>query len=99
MIIKEKNRDFPHLHMTEMDTYNRTAGMNPNYRNNRVPKATIEILYPDEQPFGSKPAGEYLVREFDQHGVELSGSFCKTMDEAEAAVRRYMDVELHVAMN
>jgi hypothetical protein len=99
MIIKEKNRDFPHLHMTEKNTFNRTAGMNPNYRNNRVPKATIEILYPDEKPFGSKPAGEFLVREFDQYGVELSGSFFKTMDKAEAAVRRYMDVELHVAMN
>ena len=51
-------------------------------------KATIEILHEDETILGSRTAGEYFVREYDDN-EEMGGGFFKTMKEAEARVREY----------
>ena len=51
-------------------------------------RATIEILNEGETVFGSRTAGEYFVREYED-GEEMSGGFFKTITEAEAAVREY----------
>ena len=51
-------------------------------------KAVIEILYEDESVLGSRTNGQYLVREYEA-GEEMSGSFYKTLEEAEAHVREY----------
>ncbi len=50
--------------------------------------ATIEILEEGETIFGSRTAGEYFVREYDDN-EEMGGGFFKTMKEAEAGVREY----------
>ena len=52
--------------------------------------ATIEILLRSEKIFGSETSGEYFVREYEDN-VEMSGSFYKTMNEAEAHVRKYQN--------
>lgn len=59
--------------------------------------ATIEILQNDEKVLGSRPAGEYLVREYDDYDrqdgfEEQGGSMFKTMAEAEAHVRTYQQM-------
>ena len=51
-------------------------------------KATIEILHEGETVLGSRTNGQYLVREYED-GEEMSGSFYKTLEEAEAHVREY----------
>ena len=50
--------------------------------------ATIEILEKGETIFGSRTAGEYFVREYEDN-EEMGGDFFKTMEEAEARVREY----------
>ena len=50
--------------------------------------ATIEILEKGETIFGSRTAGEYFVREYEDN-EEMGGGFFKTMEEAEARVREY----------
>ena len=50
--------------------------------------ATIEILNEGETVFGSRTAGEYFVREYED-GTEMGGGFFLTMEEAEARVREY----------
>ena len=54
-------------------------------------KAVIEILYEDESVLGSRTNGQYLVREYEA-GEEMSGSFYKTLEEAEARVREYQEM-------
>ena len=51
-------------------------------------KATIEILHEGETVLGSRTNGQYLVLEYEA-GEEMSGSFYKTLEEAEAHVREY----------
>ena len=51
-------------------------------------KATIEILHEGETVLGSRTNGQYLVREYED-GEEMSGSFYKTLEGAEAHVREY----------
>ena len=51
-------------------------------------KATIEILHEGETVLGSRTAGKYLVREYENK-EEMGGSFYKTLEEAEAHVREY----------
>ena len=51
-------------------------------------KATLEILHEGETVLGSRTNGQYLVREYEA-GEEMSGSFYKTLEEAEAHVREY----------
>ena len=51
-------------------------------------KATIEILHEGETVLGSRTAGKYLVREYENE-EEMGGSFYKTLEEAEAHVREY----------
>ena len=53
-------------------------------------KAVIEILYDGEVVLGSQAAGKYMVREYED-GVEMGGSFCKTIEEAEARVNEYQN--------
>tara|TARA_S200000501_G_C20266384_1_gene500922 strand:- start:133 stop:324 length:192 start_codon:yes stop_codon:yes gene_type:complete len=54
--------------------------------------ATIEILNAGEKIFGSRTAGEYFVREYED-GEEMGGGFFKTMKEAEARVREYQTIK------
>ena len=53
--------------------------------------ATIEILNEGEKVLGSPTYGQYMVREFDDEGEEMGGSFYETMDEAEAHVKNYQN--------
>ncbi len=55
-------------------------------------KATIEVLEEGELIFGSRTGGEYMVREYEE-GEEMGGSFFKTMEEAEARVRKYQEMK------
>ena len=55
-------------------------------------KAVIEILYEDETVLGSRTNGQYLVREYE-NDEELGGSFYKTLEEAEARVREYQEMQ------
>ena len=48
--------------------------------------ATIEILRDAETVFGSRTAGQYFVREYED-GEEMGGGFFKSITEAEARVR------------
>ena len=50
--------------------------------------ATIEILEKGETIFGSRTAGEYFVRRYED-GEEMGGGFFKTLEEAETEVREY----------
>ena len=54
--------------------------------------ATIEILEEGETIFGSRTAGEYFVREYEDN-EEMGGGFFKTMKEAEAYVLEYQENE------
>ena len=53
--------------------------------------ATIEILEEGETIFGSRTAGEYFVREYEDN-EEMGGGFFKTMEEAETEVREYQQL-------
>ena len=53
--------------------------------------ATIEILEEGETIFGSRTAGEYFVRRYED-GEEMGGGFFKTMEEAETEVREYQQL-------
>ena len=57
--------------------------------------ATIEILEEGETIFGSRTAGEYFVREYDDN-EEMGGGFFKTMKEAEARVREHQQSEQEI---
>ena len=52
--------------------------------------ATIEILRDAETVFGSRTAGQYFVREYED-GEEMGGGFFKSITEAEARVREYQN--------
>ena len=54
-------------------------------------KTTIEVLEEGELIFGSPTAGKYFVRRYED-GEEMSGSFFKTMEEAETDVREYQQL-------
>ena len=54
--------------------------------------ATREILRDAETVFGSRTAGQYFVREYED-GEEMGGGFFKTITEAEARVREYQNDE------
>ena len=53
--------------------------------------AIIEILDRKEIIFGTRTAGEYFVREYEDE-IEMGGEFFKTIEEAEAHVREYQRV-------
>ena len=55
-------------------------------------KATIEILHEGETVLGSRTAGEYFVREYED-GEEMSGSFHKYLHDAVNHVREYQGME------
>ena len=52
---------------------------------------TIETLEEGELIFGSPTTGKYFVRRYED-GEEMSGSFFKTMEEAETDVREYQQL-------
>ena len=54
--------------------------------------ATIEILNEGETIFGSRTAGQYFVRRYED-GEEMGGGFFKTIEEAETEVREYQQSE------
>ena len=54
--------------------------------------ATIEILEPGETIFGSRTAGEYFVRRYEDE-EEMGGGFFNTMEEAETNVKEYQEKE------
>ena len=54
--------------------------------------ATIEILNEGETIFGSRTAGEYFVRRYEDE-EEMGGGFFNTMEEAEEHVREYQEDE------
>ena len=53
--------------------------------------ATIAILEEGELIFGSRTNGDYFVRRYEDV-EEMSGSFFKTMEEAETDVREYQQL-------
>ena len=53
-------------------------------------RAVIEVLHEGEKVLGSKTAGQYMVREYEDN-LEMSGSFYKTIEEAEKHVREYQE--------
>ena len=55
-------------------------------------KATIEILHEDETVLGSRTAGEYFVREYE-NGEERSGSFHKYLHDAVSHVKKYQEMD------
>ena len=54
--------------------------------------ATIEILNEGETIFGSRTAGEYFVRRYEDN-EEMGGSFFETIEEAETNVKEYQEEE------
>ena len=58
----------------------------------KMKTATIEILNEGETIFGSRTAGQYLVRRYED-GEEMGGGFFKTIEEAETEVREYQQSE------
>tara|TARA_Y100000296_G_scaffold78060_1_gene100327 strand:+ start:700 stop:873 length:174 start_codon:yes stop_codon:yes gene_type:complete len=54
--------------------------------------ATIEILEPGETIFGSRTAGKYFVRRYEDE-EEMGGSFFETIEEAETNVKEYQEKE------
>lgn len=54
--------------------------------------ATVEILEKGELVLGSPTNGEYMVRMFED-GLEMSGSFFRTLVEAGKAVREWEEAE------
>ena len=51
-------------------------------------RATLEILEPGEKILGSKTAGSYFVREYDDE-EEMGGCFFKTEKEAKEHIIEY----------
>ena len=49
---------------------------------------TIEVLNEGELIFGSRTAGSYFVREYEDD-VEMGGSFFKTEEEAKAHMKTF----------
>ena len=58
----------------------------------KMKTATIEILNEGETIFGSRTAGQYFVRRYED-GEEMGGGFFKSITEAEARVREYQNDE------
>ena len=58
----------------------------------KMKTATIEILTEGETIFGSRTAGQYFVRRYED-GEEMGGGFFKTIEEAETEVREYQQSE------
>ena len=54
--------------------------------------ATIEILHEGETVLGSKTSGQYFVREYEGEN-EMGGGFFQTIEEAEARVLEYQNME------
>ena len=52
--------------------------------------ATIEILNEGETIFGSRTAGEYFVRKYEDE-EEMGGIFFETIEEAETNVKEYQN--------
>ena len=52
--------------------------------------ATIEILKQGETIFGSRTAGKYFVRRYEDE-EEMGGSFFETIEEAETKVKEYQN--------
>ena len=52
--------------------------------------ATLDVLQPEEKVFGSKTSGQYFVRLFED-GLEMSGSFFKTEQEAKDYIEENED--------
>ena len=52
--------------------------------------ATIEILNEGETIFGSRTAGKYFVRRYEDE-EEMGGSFFETIEEAETNVKEYQN--------
>ena len=50
--------------------------------------ATIETLEEGERIFGSRTAGQYMVR-FYEDGVEQAGTFCQIKEDAEVKARNW----------
>ena len=48
----------------------------------------LELLDSDERVFGSKTAGQYFVREYE-NGEEIGGSFFLTKEEAELHIKQF----------
>ena len=53
--------------------------------------ATIEILEEGETIFGSSTNGEFFVRRYED-GEDMGGGFFKTIEEPEAEVREYQQL-------
>ena len=51
-------------------------------------KATIEILHEGETVLGSRTAGQYMVRYYED-GVEQAGEFCQIKEAAEVKAREW----------
>ena len=56
--------------------------------------ATIEILEEGERIFGSRTAGQYMVR-FYEDGVEQAGTFCQIKEDAEVKARNWENQQLN----
>jgi len=52
--------------------------------------ATLDVLEPEDRVFGSKTSGRYCVRLFED-GVEMSGAFFKTEQEAQNYINESTD--------
>ena len=50
--------------------------------------STIEILEEGEHVLGSRTAGQYMVR-FYEDGVEQAGTFCQVKEDAEVKARNW----------
>ena len=50
--------------------------------------STIEILEEGETVLGSRTAGQYMVR-FYEDGVEQAGTFCQIKEDAEVKARNW----------
>ena len=48
--------------------------------------ATLEVLNEGELIFGTRTAGSYFVREYEDN-IEMSGSFFKTEEEAKTHMK------------
>ena len=58
----------------------------------KMKTATIEILNEGETIFGSRTAGQYFVRRYED-GEEMCGGFFKPIEAAETEVREYQQSE------
>ena len=55
--------------------------------------ATLDVLKPEDRVFGSKTSGQYCVRLFED-GLEMSGAFFKTEQEATDYIKEFVDPEV-----